>query len=87
MEREVIYKRIKSIKELRKFIQECQIQHSEERTKAFYTKDMEMFFYEQGWLDALRTIRDVTGKDGLLMYRYVTKEQKVRKEDKDRDIL
>jgi len=87
MEREVIYKRIKSIKELRQFIQECLIEHSEQRAKAFYAKHTEMFYYEQGWVDALKTIRDVTGKEGLLLYRYIMEERKVRKEDEDRDIL
>ncbi len=85
MEREVIYKRIKSIKELRQFIQECLIEHSEQRAKAFYAKHTEMFYYEQGWVDALKTIRDVTGKEGLLLYRYVASEQEEREEDKNRD--
>ena len=85
MEREVIYKRIKSIKELREFVQEYLIEHSEQRAKAFYARHNEAYFYEQGWIDALKTIRDVTGKEGLLLYRYVVSEEKEREEDANRD--
>lgn len=85
MEREVITKRVRSIKELREFIRECLIDHSEERAKALYARHLEAYFYEQGWLDALKTIRDLTSKEGLMLYRYVAKEEKRRVEDEERD--
>ena len=85
MEREVIIKRIKTIKELREFIQECLIEHSEQRARALYARHTQAYFYEQGWVDALKTIKDVTGKEGLLLYRYIIKEEQAREEDANRD--
>ena len=41
--------------------------------------------YEQGFLDALKTIRDLLSEDGLLMYRYVFEEETQREEDEHRD--
>ena len=85
MEREIIRKKIRSIKELREFITEYLIEHSEMRTKAMITANINAVFYEQGWMDALRTIRDLLSKEGLLMYRYVINEEEERAEDKNRD--
>jgi len=85
MEREVVIKKIRSIKELREFIQECLIEHSEQRAKALFARHTQAYFYEQGWCDALKTIRDVTGKEGLLLYRYIIKEEETREEDANRD--
>jgi len=85
MEREIICKKIRSIKELREFIIDYLIEHSEMRTKAMLTANINAVFYEQGWMDALRTIRDLISKEGLLMYRYTESEEKERAEDKNRD--
>ena len=85
MEREIIYKKIRSIKELREFITDYLIEHSEMRTKAMITANINAVFYEQGWMDALRTIRDLISKEGLLMYRYVFEEKNKREEDEHRD--
>jgi len=87
MEREITYKKIRSIKELREFIKECLIEHAEARTHAFMTQNINAVFYEQGWVDALRTVRDVISKDGLMLYRYVTKQKERKDRDKDADVL
>ena len=70
MEREITYKKIRSIKELREFIKECLIEHAEARTHAFMTRNLHAVFYEQGWMDALKTVKEVISKDGLMLYRY-----------------
>jgi len=85
MEREIIYKKIRSIKELREFVKEYLIEHSEFRTKAMITQNIYAYMYEQGFLDCLKTIRDLLSKEGLLMYRYVESEERERAEDKNRD--
>ena len=85
MEREIIYKKIRSIKELREFVKEYLIEHSEFRTKAMITQNIYAYMYEQGFLDCLKTIRDLISKEGLLMYRYVENEEEKREEDKHRD--
>jgi len=85
MEREVIHKKIHSIKELREFITDYLIEHSEMRTKAMLTQNTFVIAYEQGFLDALKTIRDLLSKEGLLMYRYIFEEKKEREEDENRD--
>jgi len=85
MEREIIHKKIRSIKELREFITEYLIEHSEMRAKAMISTNINAVFYEQGWMDCLRTIRDLISKEGLLMYRYTESEEKERAEDKNRD--
>jgi len=85
MEREIIHKKIRSIKELREFITDYLIEHSEQRAKAMITANINAVFYEQGWMDALRTIRDIISKEGLLMYRYAEEEKQERAEDKNRD--
>ena len=85
MEREIIYKKIRSIKELREFITDYLIEHSEMRAKAMITANINAVLYEQGWMDALRTIRDLLSREGLLMYRYVESEEEERTEDKNRD--
>jgi len=85
MEREIIHKKIRSIKELREFITDYLIEHSEMRTKAMLSQNTFVIAYEQGFLDALKTIRDLLSKEGLLMYRYVFEEKKEREEDENRD--
>ena len=85
MEREIIYKKIRSIKELREFITNYLIEHSEMRTKAMLSQNTFVIAYEQGFLDALKTIRDLLSKEGLLMYRYVFEEEQKREEDENRD--
>ena len=85
MEREIIHKKIRSIKELREFITDYLIEHSEMRAKAMLTGNTFVIAYEQGFLDALKTIRDLLSKEGLLMYRYVINEEEERVEDKNRD--
>jgi len=85
MEREIIYKKVRSIKELREFITDYLIEHSEMRSKAMLTQNNFVIAYEQGFLDALKTIRDLLSKEGLLMYRYVINEEEERAEDKNRD--
>ena len=85
MEREIIYKKIRSTKELKNFITEYLIEHSEQRAKAMLTQNTFVIAYEQGFLDALKTIRDLLSKEGLLMYRYVFEEEQKREEDENRD--
>jgi len=85
MEREIIHKKIRTIKELREFIADYLIEHSEQRTKAMLTQNTFVIAYEQGFLDALKTIRDLLSKEGLLMYRYVFEEEEMREEDENRD--
>jgi len=85
MEREIIHKKIRSIKELREFITDYLIEHSEMRAKAMLASNTFVIAYEQGFLDALKTIRDLLSKEGLLMYRYVINEEEERAEDKNRD--
>ena len=87
MEREIIHKKIRSIKELREFITDYLIEHSEMRTKAMITANINAVLYEQGWMDALRTIRDLISKEGLLMYRYIEEKEEGRAEDKNREIF
>jgi len=87
MEREIIHKKIRSIKELREFITDYLIEHSEQRAKAMLAGNTFVVGYEQGFLDALKTIRDLLSKEGLLMYRYVINEEEEREEDKNRDIF
>jgi len=85
MEREIIHKKIRSLKELREFITDYLIEHSEMRAKAMLTQNTFVIAYEQGFLDALKIIRDLLSKEGLLMYRYVFEEKKEREEDENRD--
>ena len=85
MEREIRYKKIRSIKELREFITDGLIEHAEKRGSALIHGNNNLFYYEQGFLDALKTIRDLLSKNGLLMYRYVFDEEEERAEDKNRD--
>jgi len=85
MEREIIHKKIRSIKELREFITDYLIEHSEQRARAMFTNNTFIIAYEQGFLDALKTIRDLLSKEGLLMYRYVFDEEQKREEDENRD--
>jgi len=85
MEREVVIKRVKSIKKLRKVIQECLIEHSEQRAKALITGNLHAFCYEQGWIDCLKTVKDLISPQGLMMYRYVFEVEQKREEDANRD--
>jgi len=85
MEREIIHKKIRTIKELREFITDYLIEHSEMRAKAMLSQNSYVIAYEQGFLDALKTIRDLLSKEGLLMYRYIFEEEQKREEDENRD--
>jgi len=85
MEREIIHKKIRSVKELREFITDALIEHAEKRGSALIHGNNNFFYYEQGFLDALKTVRDLLSKEGLLMYRYVINEEEERAEDKNRD--
>jgi len=85
MEREIIHKKIRTIKELREFITDYLIEHSEMRTKAMLSQNTFVITYEQGFLDALKAIQDLLSKEGLLMYRYIINEEEERAEDKNRD--
>ncbi|UYL65018.1 MAG: hypothetical protein QIT45_gp05 [Methanophagales virus PBV266] len=85
MEREIKYKKIGKISELREFIIDALIEHAERRGSAIVTQNINMFYYEQGFLDALKTIRDLLSEEGLLLYRYVLEDKNERVEDKERD--
>ena len=85
MEREMTYKKIRKVKELREFITDALIEHAERRGSALIHGNNNLFYYEQGFLDALKTIRDLLSKEGLLMYRYVFEEKREREEDENRD--
>jgi len=85
VEREIKYKKIGKISELREFIIDALIEHAERRGSAIVTQNINMFYYEQGFLDALKTIRDLLSEEGLLLYRYVLEEKNERVEDKERD--
>jgi len=85
VEREIIHKKIRTIKELREFITDYLIEHSEMRAKAMLSQNTFVIAYEQGFLDALKTIRDLLSKEGLLMYRYVFEGEQKREEDANRD--
>jgi len=71
MEREIVYRKIRSLKELREFITDALIDHAERRATALIQRNINLFYYEQGFIDALKTVRDLIGKEGLMMYRYV----------------
>jgi len=79
VEREEKVLRIKTVMELRDFIKELLIEHAERRASALITNNTNMFYYEQGWNDALKTVRDAVSKEGLFLYRYVVNER--REED------
>ena len=78
MKREMKVVRVKNTAELRGIINECLIEHSEKRTLALNTNNLYLFFYCQGFMDALRTIRDAIGEEGLTLYRYVRDEAEER---------
>jgi len=87
MEREIKFRVIKDIKELKRFIVDAMIDHAERRASALIQQNNNLFFYEQGFLDGLKTVRDLISDDGLLMYRYVLNEAKEREDDKERDVF
>ena len=87
MEREIMFRVIKDIKELKRFIVDAMIDHAERRALALIQQKNNLFFYEQGFLDGLKTVRDLISDDGLLMYRYVLNEAKEREDDKERDVF
>ena len=87
MEREIKFRVIKDIKELRRFIVDAMIDHAERRASALIGQNNNLFFYEQGFLDGLKTVRDLISDDGLLMYRYVLNDAKEREDDKERDVF
>jgi len=78
MKREMKIVRVKNTAELRGIINECLIEHSEKRTLAMNTGNLHLFFYCQGFMDALRTIRDAISEEGLTLYRYVRDEEEER---------
>jgi len=78
MKKEMKIVRVKDIAKLRGLINECLIEHSEKRTLAMNTGNLHLFFYCQGFMDALRTIRDAIGEEGLTLYRYVRDEAEER---------
>ena len=79
MKREMKIVKVKDIAKLRGLINECLIEHSEKRTLALNTNNLHLFFYCQGFMDALRTIRDAISEEGLTLYRYVCDEAEERK--------
>ena len=85
MEREIIYKKIRKANELREFITDALIEHAERRATALIQQNINLFYYEQGFLDALKTIRDLLSNEGLLMYRYIFEKEKQREEDEHRE--
>jgi len=87
MEREVKFRVIKDVKELRQFIIDALIDHAEKRASALVQGNSNLFFYEQGFIDGLKTVKDLISDEGLLMYRYVLKEWKEREDDKERDVF
>jgi len=87
MEREIKFRVIKDIKELKSFIVDAMIDHAERRAEALIQQNNNLFFYEQGFLDGLKTVRDLISDDGLLMYRYVLNAEKEREDDKERDVF
>ncbi|MCD6137222.1 MAG: hypothetical protein J7J91_01345 [Deltaproteobacteria bacterium] len=86
MEREIKFSVIKDIKELRRFIIDALIEHAERRATALIHGNNNLFYYEQGFMDALKTVKDLISDEGLLMFRYVFEERKEREEDKERDV-
>ena len=78
MKREMKVVKVKNTAELRGLINECLIEHSEKRSLAMNTGNLHLFFYCQGFMDALRTIRDAIGEEGLTLYRYVRDEAEER---------
>ena len=87
MEREVKFRVIKDVKELRRFIIDALIDHAERRASALIQQNSNLFFYEQGFIDGLKTVKDLISDEGLLMYRYVLEERKEREDDKERDVF
>jgi len=87
MEREVKFRVIKDVKELRRFIIDQLIDHAERRASALVQGNNNLFFYEQGFIDGLKTVKDLISDEGLLMYRYVLEERKEREDDKERDVF
>jgi len=87
MEREVKFRVIKDVKELRRFIIDALIDHAERRASALVQQNNNLFFYEQGFIDGLKTVKDLISDEGLLMYRYVLEERKEREDDKERDVF
>ena len=87
MEREIKYRKIMDISGLREFVVDAMIDHAERRASALIQANNNLFYYEQGFLDALKTIRDLLSEEGLLMYRYVLNEEKEREDDKERDVF
>jgi len=87
MEREIKFRVIKDIKELRRFIIDALIDHAERRASALAGGNNNLFFYEQGFIDGLKTVKDLLSDEGLLMYRYVLNAEKEREDDKERDVF
>ena len=72
---------------MRRFIIDQLIDHAERRASALAHGNNNLFFYEQGFIDGLKTVKDLISDEGLLMYRYVLEERKEREDDKERDVF
>ncbi len=85
MKREIKVVKVRTREEMRRLIMDCLLEHSEIRSMAIRTANLHLFFYEQGWMDALRTLRDALSEEGLILYRFVEGE-KQREEYEDRSV-
>ena len=85
MKREIKVVKVRTREEMRRLIMDCLMEHSEIRSIAMRTSNLQLYFYEQGWMDALRTLRDALSEEGLILYRFV-EEEKQREEYGDRSV-
>jgi len=85
MKREIKVVKVRTREEMRRLIMDCLMEHSEIRSMAMRTSNLHLYFYEQGWMDALRTLRDALSEEGLILYRFV-EEEKRREEYEDRSV-
>ena len=85
MKREIKVVKVRTREEMRRLIMDCLMEHSEIRSMAMRTSNLQLYFYEQGWMDALRTLRDALSEEGLILYRFV-EEEKRREEYEDRSV-
>jgi len=85
MKREIKVVKVRTREEMRRLIMDCLMEHSEIRSMAMRTSNLQLYFYEQGWMDALRTLRDALSEEGLILYRFVDEERR-REEYEDRSV-
>jgi len=85
MKREIKVVKVRTREEMRRLIMDCLMEHSEIRSMAMRASNLQLYFYEQGWMDALRTLRDALSEEGLILYRFV-EEEKQREEYGDRSV-